>query len=94
MDHRDREPAAGSDGRGDRVDRAGEVVDVHQRHLAGGAVEGDAVPPLVDSGDVRHAIGDAERVLVLDRARPRDEFRGDVDAEDVGAASSLADVCW
>ena len=59
-----------------------DVVDVHHRHLAHGAVEGPAVPPAVEVGDVGLTVPDPQRIDLLLDACPSNELGGQIDSGD------------
>jgi hypothetical protein len=82
MHNRDDEPPALAQHRRHGRQRPGQVVDVHQRHLAGTAGEWPPVPPAGVAGNVGTDIGDVRRAgracLVEHRGR-------DVDSDNVRA---------
>jgi alkylation response protein AidB-like acyl-CoA dehydrogenase len=85
MHDRGDEPATRPQHRRHGSERTRQVVDVHQRHLAGAAVEGPPVPPAEVASDVGVEVGDVRRA---DRARPAEHRGRDVHA---GHVSPQAD---
>lgn len=87
MNHRDADPSGRSQDPSHCGDGALEVVDVHERHLAYGAIEGPAVPPLIRAGHVSRPVGDTLGLGALGELGRFDQPGGQVDAEYLGASS-------
>ena len=93
VNHRQDKPSATANRVGYRVDRFAHVLNVHHRHLAYSAVEGNAAPPRVQLGDVGSVVGDPELIREFSCARHRDEISGEIHADDPCAESGKTTRC-